>query len=96
MNWFVLRLLFFRPEVKGKEEHNLKKENDILETTLSIAENGYSEAYHFLLDAYEKSIENYGPQTLYFLACLADGANMPEKSVNWLRKSITFRQSHIH
>ena len=73
----------------GKEEHNLKKENDILETTLSIAENGYSEAYHFLLDAYEKNIENYGPQTLYFLACLAGGANMPEKSVNWLRKSIT-------
>lgn len=70
-------------------EHNLKKENDILETTLSIAENGYSEAYHFLLDAYEKNTENYGPQTLYFLACLAGGANMPEKSVNWLRKSIT-------
>ena len=67
----------------------MKKETDILETTLSIAENGYSEAYHFLLDAYEKNIENYGPQTLYFLACLAGGANMPEKSVNWLRKAIT-------
>lgn len=66
----------------------MKKENDILETTLSIAENGYSEAYHFLLDAYEKNIERYGPQTLYFLACLAGGMNMSEKSINWLRKSI--------
>ncbi len=66
----------------------MKKENDILETTLAIAENGYSEAYRFLLDAYENNIENYGPQTLYFLACLAGGMNMPEKSVKWLRKSI--------
>ena len=29
---------------------NEVKENDILETTLSIAENGYAEAYQFLLD----------------------------------------------
>ena len=30
-------------------------ENDILETTLSIAEKGYPEAYQFLLNAYEES-----------------------------------------
>ena len=29
-------------------------ENDILETTLSIAEKGYPEAYQFLLNAYEE------------------------------------------
>lgn len=30
-------------------------ENDILETTLSVAEKGYPEAYQFLLNAYEES-----------------------------------------
>ena len=54
----------------------LNKENDILETTLSIAENGYAEAYRFLLDAYEQAPEAYGPQPLYFLACLVGGAGM--------------------
>ena len=34
---------------------NRNKENDILETTLSIAEKGYPEAYQFLLNAYEES-----------------------------------------
>lgn len=68
---------------------DLKKENDILEKTLSIAENGYAEAYRFLQDAYEKNSENYGPQTLYFLACLAGGANRPEEALGWLRKAIT-------
>lgn len=40
-----------------KEELQMKKlnENDILETTLSIAEKGYPEAYQFLLNAYEES-----------------------------------------
>mgnify|MGYP000700518326 CR=1 FL=1 len=33
----------------------MKKENDILEKTLEIAENGYDNAYLFLLDAYKKS-----------------------------------------
>lgn len=66
----------------------MRKENDILETTLSIAENGYAEAYRFLLDAYEKNPENHGAQTLYFLACLAGGANMPEKALGWMRKAI--------
>lgn len=60
-----------------KEGTELKKENDILEKTLDIAESGYDNAYLFLLDAYKKAPENYGPQTLYFLSCLAGGAGMP-------------------
>ena len=67
----------------------MKKENDILEMTLALAENGYEEAYRFLLDAYEKEPEDYGPQALYFLACLAGGAGMPEAALEWLRKAIT-------
>ena len=67
---------------------NRNKENDILETTLSIAENTYSEAYRFLLNAYEESPGSFGPQTFYFLACLAGGANMPELALTWLRKAI--------
>ena len=66
----------------------MKKENDLLEETLSIAENGYASAYRFLLEEYEKKPENSGPQTLYFLACLAGGANLPEKALEWLRKAI--------
>ena len=46
---------------------NTKKENDILEATLSIAENGYAEAYRFLAGAYENDAESLGPQALYFL-----------------------------
>ena len=60
-------------------------ENDILETTLSIAEKGYPEAYQFLLNAYKESPSSFGPQTLYFLACLADG---PGAALAWLRKAI--------
>ena len=60
-------------------------ENDILETTLSIAEKGYPEAYRFLLNAYEESPGSFGPQTFYFLACLADG---PGAALAWLRKAI--------
>ena len=67
---------------------NRNKENDILETTLSIAENEYSEAYRFLLNAYEESPSSFGPQTFYFLACLAGGADMPELALAWLRKAI--------
>ena len=67
---------------------NRNKENDILETTLSIAENAYSEAYRFLLNDYEESPGSFGPQTFYFLACLAGGANMPELALTWLRKAI--------
>lgn len=67
---------------------NTKKENDILEATLSIAENGYAEAYRFLVDAYEKDAGSFGPQALYFLACLAGGADMPEKALAWIRKAV--------
>ena len=38
---------------------NRNKENDILETTLSIAENAYSEADRFLLNAMER-VQNQG------------------------------------
>ncbi len=67
---------------------NISKENDILETTLSIAEKGYPEAYQFLRNAYEENPQNYGPQTLYFLTCLAGGADMPGEALEWLRKAI--------
>ncbi len=68
---------------------NINKENDILEITLSIAEKkGYSEAYYFLQNTYQEKPQNYGPQTLYFLACLAGGTNMTEASLEWLRKAI--------
>ena len=60
-----------------------------METTLDIAENGYEEAYRFLQNAYEENAENFGPQTLYFLACLAGGAGWLEKALVWLRKAIT-------
>lgn len=67
---------------------NTKKENDILEATLSIAENGYAEAYRFLVDAYEKDAGSFGPQALYFLTCLAGGADMSEKALAWIRKAV--------
>ena len=66
----------------------MSKETDILETTLSIAGKGYPEAYQFLRNAYQENPQNYGPQTLYFLACLAGGSNMPEKALEWLRQAI--------
>lgn len=64
------------------------KENDLLEKTLELAENGYKEAYPFLRKAYEKNPACYGPQTLYFLACLAGGSGTPEKAMEWLQKAI--------
>ena len=67
---------------------NNPNENDILETTLSMAEKGYPEAYQFLLNAYEESPGSFGPQTFYFLACLAGGADRPEAALEWLRKAI--------
>lgn len=70
---------------------DFKKENDILEETLSIAETGYAQAYAFLLDAYEADSDTYGPQTLYFLACLAGGADKPEAALGWLRTAISER-----
>lgn len=63
-------------------------ENDILETTLSIAEKGYAEAYRFLQNAYEENPHSFGPQTFYFLTCLAGGANRPKVALEWLRKAI--------
>lgn len=66
----------------------METENDILEETLSIAEDGYVLAYDFLLKKYKKNTNVYGPQTLYFLACLAGGANMPDKALEWLTTAI--------
>ena len=66
----------------------MKKENDLLEETLSIAEDGYATAYEFLRKEYEKNPENCGPQTLYYLACLAGGADLPEEALQWLKTAI--------
>ena len=65
-----------------------RKENDLLEETLSISETDYAQAYQFLLAAYEKEPGGFGPQTLYFLACLAGGAGMPDAALGWLRTAI--------
>ena len=67
---------------------NTKKENDILEIALSIAESGYAEAYRFLAEAYENDTGNFGPQTLYFLACWAGGAGMSQKALAWIRRRV--------
>lgn len=74
-----------KESLQEEMQMNRNNENDILETTLSIAEKGYPEAYRFLLNAYEESPNSFGPQTFYFLACLADG---PELALAWLRKAI--------
>ena len=66
----------------------MKKEHDLLEETLSIAERGYAAAYQFLQNAYETHPEAYGPQTLYFLACLAGGADLPERALAWLTTAV--------
>ena len=71
-----------------KKSEYLKKENDVLETALSIAETSYPDAYRFLRDAYEASPGSCGPQTLYFLACLAGGTNRPAEALGWLRKAL--------
>ena len=42
---------------------DVKKENDLLEETLSLAETDYAQAYRFLLGAYEKEPGDFGPQT---------------------------------
>lgn len=44
---------------------HMKKENDVLEETLSIAENGYAAAYHFLLGEYEKNPEHYESTVIF-------------------------------
>lgn len=67
---------------------NLRRENDILEETLSIAEEGYAAAYRFLLGKYEKRSGDFGPQALYFLACLAGGDGHGSLALAWLDKSI--------
>ena len=67
---------------------NLRRENDILEETLSIAEEGYATAYRFLLEKYEQNPGDFGPQALYFLACLAGGDGHAERALEWLRLAI--------
>ena len=67
---------------------NLRRENDILEETLSIAEEGYAAAYRFLLGKYEKRPGDFGPQALYFLACLAGGDGHGSLALAWLDKAI--------
>ena len=65
-----------------------RKENDLLEETLSLAETDYAQAYRFLLATYEKEPGDFGPQTLYFLACLAGGAGMQDAALGWLKTAI--------
>ena len=67
---------------------NLRRENDILEETLSIAEEGYAAAYRFLLEEYEQHPGDFGPQALYFLACLAGGDGHGSLALAWLDKAI--------
>ena len=67
---------------------NLRRENDILEETLSIAEEGYAAAYRFLLEKYEQNPGDFGPQALYFLACLAGGDGQPARALDWLNLAI--------
>lgn len=66
----------------------IRKENDLLEETLSLAEQDYGEAYRYLMKAYEEQPDRCGPQTLYFLACLAGGSHRPEAALAWLQKAI--------
>ena len=67
---------------------NLRRENDILEKTLSLAEEAYGAAYRFLLLEYERQPDDFGPQALYFLACLAGGDGHGSLALKWLDKSI--------
>lgn len=67
---------------------DLKRENDILEETLSIAEEGYAAAYRFLLEEYEQRPKDFGPQALYFLACLAGGDGHGSLALAWLTMAI--------
>ena len=67
---------------------DLRRENDILEETLSIAEDGYAVAYRFLLEEYEQRPKDFGPQTLYFLACLAGGDGHGSLALAWLNMAI--------
>lgn len=66
----------------------MRKENDLLEETLSLAEKDYGEAYRYLRSEYEQHPDHYGPQTLYFLACLAGGSCQPETALAWLQEAI--------
>ena len=66
---------------------NLKKENDLLETTLSIAENGYAEAYRFLLDAYEKEPEACGPLKAVSDARYGEAVSRTEAVLSWKAKT---------
>ncbi|MGN0972493.1 MAG: TPR end-of-group domain-containing protein [Aristaeellaceae bacterium] len=66
----------------------MRSENDLLEETLAMAERSYGEAYRYLLGEYEKSPGHCGPQTLYFLACLAGGSHQPEQALDWLRRAV--------
>ena len=65
------------------------KEQNLLEQTLAIAENGYAEAYRFLVQEYEKDPASYGSQTLYFLACLAGGARLPDRALEWIQRAVS-------
>ena len=63
------------------------QEENLLEQALSLAEEGYEEAYRYLLGFAEEN-PACGPQTIYFLACLAGGSGKPEEALEWLKTSV--------
>ncbi len=67
----------------------MRSENDLLEEALALAEEDYARAYRYLLGEYETAPGRCGPQTLYFLACLAGGSGQPEQALTWLQRSVT-------
>ena len=67
----------------------MRSENDLLEETLALAEEDYARAYRYLLGEYEAAPGRFGPQTLYYLACLAGGSGRPEQALAWLQRSVT-------
>ena len=85
---WLIYISHYKSNSKRRMPLNLKKEADLLEQVLSIAETDYAQAYRFLLDAYEKSPAAYGPQTLYFLSCLSGGTGLSEAALGWLKKAV--------
>lgn len=66
----------------------MRSENDLLEETLALAEKDYAVAYRYLLESCEAAPGQYGPQTLYFLACLAGGSRQPDQALAWLQRAV--------
>lgn len=59
---------------------DVKKENDLLEETLSISETDYAQAYRFLLGAYEKEPGDFGPADALFSGLSGGRRRFTERS----------------